>query len=252
MRLTAQGLWTVKKGNSAQEYEDGFAISTEHGCFAVADGATESDFAKEWAQLLVTGFVANPGCLRGTGRGKCRKDRILEWLTPLQNAWQEGIDWKALPWHSKEKTRRGAFATFLGLELDSTLTIGGPRWRAIAIGDSVLFQVQNNQLKMAFPFSQANEFNNTPELLCSNPYQNHVVWENVRIRRGNWCSGDIFLLCTDALAQWFLTWWERDTKPWSVLSRIEDKGEFEELATRIRSEGLVRNDDMTVVIVVVG
>lgn len=248
--LRAQGFWVTKAGNAPAEYEDAFAIGMEASRFAVADGATESCFAKQWSQLLTTGFVASSGCLAGPGRGRSRKDRISEWLAPLQKTWQEDIDWGALPWYAKEKARRGAFAAFLGLDFtDTAVSTGSPRWRAIAVGDCVLFHVRDDRLKTAFPLGHASEFGISPVLLCSNQTRNHAVWREARVKRGDWGPGDLFLLCTDVLAHWFLAQWEAGAKPWSVLCGLANQEDFEELAVELRTGQLVRNDDMTAVIV---
>ena len=45
-----------KAGNSDADYEDAFAIG--ENCVAIADGATESSFARAWAEALVQGFTS--------------------------------------------------------------------------------------------------------------------------------------------------------------------------------------------------
>lgn len=244
MPLLAKVFWVAKAGNSPDEYEDAFDINVEAGRFAIADGATESFCAREWAQLLVRGFVNNSS----------GKMCIEEWLAPLQESWHKAIDWSALPWYAEEKARSGAFAAFLGLELDVAVSHNAsPRWRAIAVGDCALFHVRDNELKTAFPLANAREFGSRPILLCSNPIRNQAVWREVRIQEGDWYPGDLFFLSTDALAQWFLTQWEAGAEPWSMLHALDDSQEkFEEFVTELRSKNLVRNDDMTLIIIRTG
>jgi len=249
--LHTHGFHVAKLGNTPSEYEDAFTVDIEAGRFAIADGATESCFARQWAQLLTTGFLANPHCLAGTGRRKTRKIRISEWLAPLQSAWQKGIDWETLPWYAREKTRRGACATFLGLVLDNkpASSSGSARWQAIAIGDCVLFHIQDNQLKTAFPLTRSSDFGISPLLICSNEARNQAVVNEARVRKGEWYPSDLFVLCTDALAQWFLAQWEAGTKPWSVLSSLSSQEEFEKLVIQLCNEHSVRNDDMTAIVI---
>lgn len=50
-----------KRGNAPEEYEDAAAADLPAGRFAVADGATESSFAREWAKILADGIGLSPG-----------------------------------------------------------------------------------------------------------------------------------------------------------------------------------------------
>ena len=116
-----------KSGNSAEEYEDAFAASPEHGRFAVADGASESSFAGLWARLLVEGFVK-----------EARKPwEETGWLKPLHERWAAEVNRRPLPWYAEMKRQEGAFATLLGFALRSP-----DHWRAVAVGDSCLIQVR--------------------------------------------------------------------------------------------------------------
>lgn len=60
MNLSVQVFWLPKGGHSEEDYEDSFAFSIQKRRFAIADGATETSFAKQWAQSLVQAFVSNP------------------------------------------------------------------------------------------------------------------------------------------------------------------------------------------------
>ena len=57
MITSATAWWAPKSGNTASEYEDAYAVKPEALRFAVADGASETSFARQWAELLVEGFV---------------------------------------------------------------------------------------------------------------------------------------------------------------------------------------------------
>src|SRR5581483_6124726 len=129
--------------------------------FAVADGASESSFAALWAQLLVEGF---------THPAK-REDPESDWLAPLSERWAAAVDGRPLPWYAEAKREQGAFATLLGLVFRRPATAlgGGGRWRALAVGDSCLFQVRQDQLVKSFPVNCSQEFGNRPALLCSRP-----------------------------------------------------------------------------------
>lgn len=225
-----------KAGNSLEEYEDALACDLRAGRFAIADGATESSFAGLWARELVEGYVASPP--PGSPWG------LRRWLEPLQRQWHAAINWDQLLWYAEAKARAGAFASLLGLELEPA-----GRWRALAVGDSCLFQVRGRDLVLAFPLERAEEFGNRPLLLSSNRANNRRVWREVRTTAGDGHPGDLLLLATDALAHWLFSQHEVGERPWEMLREIEGQREFEGLITRIRQTGQIRNDDVTLLLV---
>jgi hypothetical protein len=216
MRFTLDHFWLPKFGNEQADYEDAFApksngtIDQESLSLAIADGATESSFASDWAKMLTRAFVKEPFTNLETLQARTEI---------LSNRWQTFVNRRPLPWYAEEKVRLGAFATLLGVKLASSrngLNNSGS-WSAIAIGDTCLFQVRNDNLIRTFPISSAGEFGNSPTLLSSNLARNSRLWNNVRFQTEEWKTGDIFLLATDALACWFLSQHERNEKPWNIL-----------------------------------
>ncbi len=105
MRICTQAFHVAKLGNAADEYEDAFSPESftdrvdEFRC-AVADGASESVFAKTWAQALVRSFAAGE-----------------MYLSKLRDEWQADVGSQRLPWFLEKKSRRGAFAAFIGLSI---------------------------------------------------------------------------------------------------------------------------------------
>ncbi len=229
-----------KRDNSAEEYEDACAGDPAAGRFAVADGASESSFANVWAKLLVEGYVRPPA-----------RDRTQEnWLSPLRRQWSAAVDNRELDWYGEEKRDRGAFATFLSLRINASPGEPSGRWKASAVGDSCLFQVRGDVLVASFPLSTAAEFGNRPDLIGSRP----IVTEVPRkVHRGEWKPGDVFLLMTDALAEWFLARNEAKRRPWQSLSyRLQRKNGAAELTAyleQLRDHRELKNDDVTLGIV---
>jgi protein phosphatase 2C-like protein len=216
-----------RRGHAADEYEDAFAADPAAGRFAVADGASESSFAGQWARLLVEGFVCpSPG-----------------WLGAARQTWAARVDGQSLPWYAEAKRDDGAFATFLGLVL------GAGRWHALAVGDTCLFQVRGNRLVTAFPLGREADFDNRPRLIGSRTSTDAEVHAE---RKGDWQAGDRFLLMTDALAQWFLRRHEAGGRPWEELSGFPEGdgaiSAFAEWVEERRRDGL-RNDDVTLVLI---
>jgi len=224
---------TPKRGNSASEYEDAFDGDLKTRRWAVADGAAESSFADAWARALVKGFVRSPAV---------PPQQWDDWLPPLQRQWAEEVGGRPLPWYAEVKFEQGAFAAFLGL------TLGRRRWRAVAVGDSCLFLVRGGRLQRSFPVTRSDEFSNNPWLVSS-----RASPEDARVRRahGRWREGDLLLLMTDALAQWFLKQHEVGKRPWEpVLDLLKGPAPAEEFGPWV--EGLresreLRNDDVTVI-----
>jgi hypothetical protein len=233
-----------KEGNTPEEYEDAFAGNPKAGRFAIADGASESSFASLWAQLLVDGFVAS------------RKGRSAEsWFTPLQQRWAEAVDNIELDWFGEEKRQLGAFATFLGLSLKKPQGAREGRWKAVALGDTCIFQVRDDQLLAAFPVCRSDDFSNRPPLVCSRPVgkMQGDPWSQVKKRIGRWKAGDRFFLMSDALAHWFLARLEEQEKPWrAFLTRMAEPNPTTVLTgfvEELRRQSELKNDDTTLVVV---
>ena len=242
-----------KAGNRADEYEDASlavypqrigAIGRRTARVTVSDGASESAFAREWANILTDAFVSRPPDLCGL-----TEDSLISWLALAQEEWHAGVPWDRLPWHGETKTRVGAFATLLGLTIGAmTDDSGRLSWQALAVGDSCLFIVRDDLLQMSFPLEDTAQFDNTPDLVCSNPANAGGLWESVRRSSGECASGDLFILATDALACWFLARNAAGNRPWETLLAL-DSSEWEAWVGEQRRGGFMRNDDTTLVII---
>lgn len=237
--MNSQTFWLAKRGNEPDEYEDAYAVDSSRGRFAIADGATESSFVREWTQLLVEKFVELP--VRWQRRWR-------DWLPPLQQCWIEDIGSRDLPWFSEGKVAQGAFATFLGLLVNSE---GQQRWWAIAVGDSCLFQVRDDRLLTTFPLARSADFDIQPNLLGSRSPVDVVTTELERWRVGDYQMGDRFFLATDAIAHWFMKQYEEKQRPWQTIATVCQQSEdaFADWIESLRDERDIHNDDVTLVII---
>src|SRR6187399_2691280 len=99
--------WTYfrvpKKGNVPDECEDAVAGDPDRGRFAIADGASESFAAGEWAKILVNHFV---------------RESSTHWLPEARIQWDASVGNSPQSWYAEEKLAAGAHATFVGLMLD--------------------------------------------------------------------------------------------------------------------------------------
>lgn len=251
MHVLAQPFWLHKVGNAPEEYEDAVwpeQLTDKEGKlfrFAVADGATETSFSDVWASILV----------RAYGQGQLNDRNLPKSLPRLQKEWRTSVSLRAqpLPWYAEEKLRDGAFSSILGLTIGPTTADSGKsgRWKAVAIGDSCLFQVRDDHLITAFPLENAQQFNNRPVLVSSNPTGNGRVAADISNTSGEWQPHDIFYLMTDALACWFLRRQAEEGSAIVCLSDIETQALFSQFVQEEREQldplgrPCLRNDDVT-------
>ncbi len=246
-------LWAPKRGNLKSEYEDAFAQNPagesvhDSSCFlAVSDGATESSFAGIWAKQLTRSFCSKPFFT---------EEEAIDRIDGLSAKWHEIVFRKPLPWFAEEKAKMGAFATFLGLGIFAN-TEGGNHsgdWHAALVGDSCLFYIHNDELLLSVPINDSDDFGNAPILISSIPSRNKDVWNHLVLLSGEWESGDLIILATDALAAWFLIEVENGHKPWNELllfSKEPDvKVMFPQWADHKQQGKAMRNDDVTCILI---
>jgi Protein phosphatase 2C len=217
-----------KAGHSAEECEDAIDGDPEAGRFAVADGASESYAAGEWARYLVGAYVRPPA---GT-----------DWFAAAREGWQQEVGSAALSWYAEDKRARGAHATFLGL---STRPAGEQfDWEAIAVGDACLFILTAGAPRVSFPIARSSEFTSAPVLVSS-----RGAWPGWRIEHGTLRPGDTLLLATDALAQFLLKSADEGDFAGPSLLGLEEDDDFALWVAMTRDQGRLRNDDVALGVV---
>ncbi len=232
-----------KLGNSLEEYEDAWAhrqTRTPVGIrVAVADGATESSFAKLWAVLLAESYARN------TVIGA----EFFARLKPARRLWRRRLAGRPLPWFASEKAEQGAFAAFLGVQIDARKNC----WTALAVGDCCLMQVdgvgEGMRVVETFPLQKSSQFTMSPYLIGSRA-NGESVNERIQISEGSLRDGDMLLLATDAVAAWLLKRHEEGRPLWKWLYRkLRTPESFAAMVAYGRNHGL-RNDDCTLVRVI--
>lgn len=238
MKVVARTLWLPKRGNSNDEYEDAAfptdCVEETTNLFrcAVADGATETSFARYWAQLLVEGYVKQIS------------------MDELKSRWNESISQKSLPWYAEEKAESGAYAALVGLTLTEEAD-GEGTWSSEALGDSCLFHVRDNRVTRMFPLKKSADFNSRPVLLSSNAGEDADTEKHWKKEEGKFKHGDKFYLLSDAIACWMMKREEEDGDAASFLASLTSQElltAFSELQREnIDDEGrpMMRNDDVT-------
>jgi hypothetical protein len=253
MPLEFTAYWAAKNGNRRSEYEDAFrprelTSQASPWRFAVADGATETSFAKLWARLLARGFV--------NGEFSGSDSSIGTELLQFGHLWQRAVGRKRLPWYAEQKLKMGAYSSIIGLTLRLSDGHFPGRWDAMAVGDSCVFQTHGQELLRSFPLTQSVEFTSRPTLIGSIRLAEDQTPSVVRAE-GDFDVGDRFFLMTDALACWFLRLIEFDESPLTALLAVTDQASFETLLnaerSRLLDDGMqaLRNDDTTLMCITV-
>lgn len=228
-----------REGGASGDYEDAAAVSGDRWpvCVAVADGATESVFARTWAELLAGGLVE-----RGATGAETLRDAVPDWRAEWRAAVRERTE--DGPWYVEAKATEGAFAAVLGL----SLTAEG-EWRAVSVGDSCLFHVRDGTLVQSWPFEAPDAFTNRPALVSS---RSDRPVPSPDTASGPWQPQDTFLLATDAVAAWLLGTDQpgdssASTDPTAAGEWDDER--FQKVVETARTAGALRNDDATLLVV---
>ena len=220
-------------------------------------GRLSHRYSRIWAKQLV--------------QAACHKrlfndEALLGQLPQLQRQWSRYVQQRlqrrsaALPWYVTEKAQQGAHAALLSFNLQGAVGQGGVgwgTWHAMAVGDCCLAQVRSGITIALFPYVASSEFNTRPYLLASQPTNNDAkqVSAHICTLAGEWRSGDHFFLMTDALAQWFYRSIEQGERPWCAFDDLDSSASdflsFREWMQLLRADGATRNDDVTVMRIVV-
>jgi hypothetical protein len=221
----------AKRGNRPEENEDATAAASDGLRFAVADGATEGWESGPWATHLVAAYIKQPP----------EPADFADWLTAVRN-WTPPMSEGEQPWYVAEKQEQGSFATLAGLELRRSRRTDEWAWRAVAVGDSCLFQVRGGKLELAFPLESAKAFGHRPPLVPSSTAQcPQPEWYAGRAK-----PGDLFLLATDAGAARLFDPEARAVAVEAVLAALAAR-DSSALAEWCRTVQEITNDDVSVV-----
>lgn len=215
------------------EYEDALEIRADEWPVraALADGATESMYAKRWADALVQGLVSHKVGTEG---------EVRTVASTIQEDFHDQLSEapESQPWYVTAKETEGAYATVLSLAIER-----GGTWRAVSIGDCCVFHVREDRLQTAWPIDSAEAFGHRPDVFPSLPSsevpQPHTA-------SGEWTEGDSFVLATDAVAQWLL----REGEEGNIWSDIiwREKEDIEAALLAARQNGDLQSDDATLLI----
>lgn len=260
--LEAKLIFQASKQKSGEEPEDNqdahdsFPRSTSHldhcvNRVAISDGATQTFYPAPWAKLLSRHFCHNEHDLEKLFAQKNWSD----WLAPIQEKWQEeviqrvneassGAKWGL---RNRLRTKECAGATFIGLQFN--LTDDQPQCQVMIIGDSCLFHLRERKLLRSYLLEESSQFDSYPDLFTSRVISPAYVPQFLSITVE---AGDLFILATDALAEWILKQCERDeSKIFQSLTSFANQADFEAFVEKARCDAHHRmeDDDVTLMIV---
>src|SRR5262249_8124019 len=108
--------------------------------------------------------------------------------------------------------------------------------------------VRKERIRRVFPIRGCSDFNQTPALLSSRAEEPGKQTSWLRIK-GDWLRGNLMLLATDALSQWFLGQVEHGKEPWRELVALETQDAFTAWIAEHRRSNTIRADDVTLLII---
>jgi serine/threonine protein phosphatase PrpC len=238
----------AKEPEHPDQNQDAWWLNAQDGVAAIADGVTSGIFSRQWARILTRAAVEdwpNPS----------DEERFPAWLVELRRQWEAEIDTSGLAWYQRAKLREGGFSTLVWLRLLDNDGLRDGRDQSsvevMAIGDSCLFHVRDNEMLEAFPLETAREFDSSPLVLGSVDLNrdDQLQFERLEIS----CrAGDLLVLCTDAVAAWALQRREQgEPVPWSDYWDMSPEAWAAEVC-ELRMHSKMRYDDATIVLLRVG
>lgn len=230
-----------KAGLDPEENEDQAAwrqVDDRRWRLAVADGATEATFSRQWASALVSAWVSEP-LLKRPDAALLERAR-LEWAASIPAA-------AGMPWYAQAKLAVGSAATAAFVEVRSTSRAW--RWSADVVGDCgvIVLQASGRRFRRrAIPFTQSAQFGSAPRLLSTEP-----GFRSAReVTRYTGIATKPFeaWIMSDALTQACLLADERRLPIYDRLfNAAADAGTFEGVVGDLRETRQLRNDDATLV-----
>jgi hypothetical protein len=247
----------VKDGNAPGEWQDGAGggvIADGTGVprrarFVVLDGATTAYDPARWVDQLVRSFAPQTGGDPGAEGPRLEPAAMRAWFGQMQGQWAADVrDFDSII-EERKFTEVGSFATLLGFEVYG-LDGPEPYWRAIALGDTLLFHIRAGRMIAAFPPMGPDDFGTLPDGVHTSPASLDKMTERLLAGGGVLEAGDFLFAATDAMAQWILRAIEHDeAKVWDALTTLAHPDVFARLVEDQRREQnsakRMKNDDVT-------
>jgi hypothetical protein len=235
-----------KDGNPDDDWEDKAVVRLRPDGslrFLVLDGASEAFDTVRWVDQIAASYApVDPNEVVP----RLDRHEMGTWFSHLQRDWARHPPVLRAPWEERKYHETGSFATMLaGVVTD--VDGPGPRWQAMALGDTVLFHVRAGALLAHFPRLTKADFGLRPAGISTKPDRLPAMMDGLATSQGGvLASGDILFVATDALAEWMLGRVEHDrTELFSLLAGLGHPDSFAALVAHRRAAREMVNDDMT-------
>jgi hypothetical protein len=233
-----------KAGNTPGEWQDGAAggpAGPDSARFIVVDGATAAYDSLRWVDQLVTSFVEKGPTLESAA--------MRAWFARMQDRWAAETPAFDSIIEERKFKEVGSFATMLAFEVCG---LDGPEpfWRAVALGDTVLFHVRNARLLTVFPPLGPEDFGSLPDGVHTLRSSLNRMTERLTQASGVLQPDDLLFAATDAMAQWILRAIKgAERKVWNALADLAHPAVFARFVEDQRDEAdgakRMKNDDVT-------
>src|SRR5690242_3314348 len=250
----------AKDGNAPGEWQDGACggvipdgTGAPHRArFVVLDGATTAYDPVRWVDQLVRSFAPPPDGARGSAGSqgpRLEPAAMRAWFAEMQDRWAKDVrDFDSII-EERKFAEVGSFVTLLGFEIYG-LDGPEPYWRAVALGDTVLFHVRAGRLIATFPPLGPEDFGTLPDGVHTSPASLDRKTGRLLSGGGVLEAGDFLFAATDAMAQWILRTVQRgEAKVWDTLTTLAHPDVFAQLVADQRREQdgakRLKNDDVT-------
>jgi hypothetical protein len=220
----------------AGENEDRWGCTHDGTICAISDGASVSFDSRRWADILVRHFMHDPLV-------------TAEWLKRATAEYNEAHDRDTMRWMMQAAFDRGSAATLAGVVISQA-----EQTAEIAVyGDSLAVWADGARFLGSFPYTDPDEFDQSPRLLSTVPEENDFLNEagarpfhHTVLFDAARCP--VIMLMTDALGRWLL---ERRCRADAVETLISlENDSFLPFVVNERLSGSLKRDDTTLLAVV--
>lgn len=180
--------------------EDAACSDSEHGIFAIADGAGTTLFSNFWAKVLVDHFIDVPLL-------SSEPFEVEWWVRLAQDLAKQQIPrLQTASWNAAQKYQSEGSASTLATLRISRIEPGELQAQLLVVGDScVLIKRADSQDVSSFPVNRAEDFEKAPICIPSkislfNRHFHQGMVETITLK-----SGDTVILATDAVARWIIS-----------------------------------------------